>query len=642
MKHSIEFTKLLVLSGLLLTLSACQSTPRVTQKPEVPKTAPLAIDDSFTQQPDITSISDSSFPDGFQLVDDNDDFQLQQAASLFQTGSPGLALDMLDSIEDGTLTTGQRTRKRIMQAAILLQAGGGQQAQKVLQAQLESFQPQNANVFYLMRARSYLAQGDSANALKSLITRGQYLTAKPRQDNQLLIWNVLTVTDSSQLTVIQQTDMTAELAGWVELATTIKASSNNTETEQLVNNWRIHNLSHPAAAEVLEQISRQSRPRIRRVALLLPLSSAYEPAASAIRDGFEIMNNDHAVNDRYQLRIYDYGRDANAAVLYYNQAINDGAEIIIGPLGRQAIDSLLSDNQIKVPTLLLSPPTEQNTVQDNLFQFTLSQELEAEEAAQRAWLDGHRRGVMLFPESAIGQRMASAFAQRFTQLGGEIITTESFAVAETDFSPAVRQMLDVDSSEQRIAEMKKLMGRKITTEARRRQDIDFIFLPASNRNARLIKPILDFFYAFDLPVYSTSRIFSGKIDPINDADLDRIRFPDMPWMIATNIELESLRTFLQGGWENRETSYNRLYGLGMDIFSILPRLQLMRETPVLYYQGLSGNLSIDADGIIHRQMLWARFKKGIPGLLDNQLTYQGRFSEKKPQGLPAITPSTRQ
>jgi outer membrane PBP1 activator LpoA protein len=187
-----------------------------------------------------------------------------------------------------------------------------------------------------------------------------------------------------------------------------------------------------------------------------------------------------------------------------------------------------------------------------------------------------------------------------------------------------------------------LLGGKITTEARRRQDIDFIFLAASNRNARLIKPVLDFFYAQNLPVYSTSRIFSGKLDPINDADLERIRFPDMPWMIATNVELESLRTFLQGAWPNRETSYNRLYGIGMDVFSILPRLQQMRNNPQLYYQGLSGNLSIDENGTINRQMLWARFSKGRPTLLDQQLTYQGRFSEKRFETYPAIAPAAGQ
>ena len=644
MNHSNTFNRLITLSILLLTLSACQSTPSVTHRPDTSIPAAKTIDETYTLQPDDKAAAIPSLPDGFQLTDKNDDFQLQQAASLFLTGSPGLALDMLDSIEDRSLTADQRTRKRIMQAAILLQAGGSIQAQRVLRANIDSFQPESSNVFYLMRAKAFLAQGQTANALKSLIKREQFLGGRALIDNQNLIWNVLMFVDARQLAVIKQTNMSAELAGWIELATIVKTSSTESESEELVNNWRIRNLSHPANAGVLEQISRRPPPLIqgRKIAFLLPLSSAYEPAANAIRDGFEVMNNDQAVNDRYLVRFYDYGPDANAAILYYNQAINDGADIVIGPLGRQSIDSLLASTEIKVPTLLLSPPSEVNTGQNNLFQFSLSQELEARETAQRAWLDGYRRGVILFPQTAIGQRMATAFAQQFSQLGGEIVNSEGFSAKETDFSPPVRQLLGVDSSERRIAEMKRLLGGKITTDARRRQDIDFIFLPAGNRNARLIKPVLDFFYAFDLPVYSTSRIFSGKVDPVNDTDLDRIRFPDMPWMIATNVELESLRTFLQGGWPNRETSYNRLYGLGMDIFSILPHLQLMRENPLLHYQGLSGNLGIDENGIIHRQMLWARFKNGTPRLLDNQLTYQGRFSEKKHEAIPAITPTTGQ
>ena len=238
--------------------------------------------------------------------------------------------------------------------------------------------------------------------------------------------------------------------------------------------------------------------------------------------------------------------------------------------------------------------------------------------------------------------MATAFAQRFFELGGEIVSNESYTAKETDFSPAIRRLLGVDRSEQRIIEMKALLGGKITAEARRRQDIDFIFLPAATRNARLIKPVLDFFYALNLPIYSTSRIFSGLPDPVNDRDLDRIRFPDMPWMIANNIELESLRTFLQGSWPNRNTSYNRLYGLGMDIFSILPHLQRMRDNPLLHYQGLSGILSIDANGVVHRQMLWARFEQGTPNLIDIHPTYQGRFSEKKFEAIPAIAPEARQ
>ena len=644
MKHSKLIIQLVGLFSLALILSACQSTPPTSRAPDATP-RPIAIDkEIYTPQRPTESDDQLSLPGDFPLTISSDDVRFQQAALLFQSGNPGLALDMLDSIKNKPLSADQRTRIRILQAAILLQAGGSLQARKVLRGNVGSYQPAILATFYLMQAKAAMIQAETADALNSLLKREQFLSANQVLENQRLIWSMPMISDSRELAIIQQQDMSAELAGWLELAIIVKRNSSYPGSEQAINNWRIKNLSHPASAELLDQITKEASLTTapKRVAFLLPLTSAYEPAASAIRDGFEAINNEQSADSRYQLRFYDYGRDADAAVLYYNQAVNDGADIIIGPLGRKSIDSLLAATEIKVPTLLLSPPSEQNTSQQKLFQFSLSQELEAQQAAQRAWLDGHRHGVILFPQTSIGQRMTTAFTQRFNELGGEIVSSESYAAKETDFSPAVRRLLGVDRSEQRIAEIKALLGDNITTEARRRQDIGFIFLPAANRNARLIKPVMDFFYALNLPIYSTSRIFSGKPDPVNDRDLDSIRFPDMPWMIANNVELESLRTFLQGGWPNRDTSYNRLYGLGMDIFSILPRLQKMRENSLLHYQGLSGILNIDADGIVHRQMLWAMFIKGTPDLIDKQPTYQGRFSEKKFEAIPAIAPAARQ
>ncbi|MFW2439206.1 MAG: penicillin-binding protein activator [Arenicellales bacterium] len=646
MKHSKSIIQLVGLISLALILSACQSTPPTSRAPDTTP-RPVVIDKEIdTPERPIESGDQLSLPEEFPLTISSDDVRFQQAALLFQSGNPGLALDMLDSIKDTPLSADQRTRIRILQATILLQAGGSLQARRVLAGNAGSYQPAILATFYLMQAKAAMLQAETADALNSLLIREQFLSANQVLENQRLIWDMLMISDSRKLSIIQQQDMSAELAGWLELAMIVKTNSSYAYagTEQAINNWRIKNLSHPARAELLDQITEEASLMTapKKVAFLLPLTSAYEPAASAIRDGFEAINNEQAAGSRYQLRFYDYGRDADAAVLYYNQAVNDGADIIIGPLGRKSIDSLLAATEIKLPTLLLSPPSKQNTTQQKLFQFSLSQELEAQQAAQRAWLDGHRQGVILFPQTSIGQRMATAFTQRFTELGGKIVTSESYTAKETDFSPAVRRLLGVDRSEQRIAEMKALLGKNITTEARRRQDIGFIFLPAANRNARLIKPVLDFFYALNLPIYSSSRIFSGKPDPANDRDLDGIRFPDMPWMIASNVELESLRTFLQGAWPNRDTSYNRLYGLGMDIFSILPRLQTMREGTLLHYQGLSGILNVDTDGIVHRQMLWASFIKGTPALIDRQPTYQGRFSEKKYKTIPAIAPAAGQ
>lgn len=575
-------------------------------------------------------------------LSDMDDPRLVQATQLYNSGNPGLAVDLLDSIDATSLSAEQKSLKRILLANILLHAGGGYQASQVLRAPLESRDPETTAVYYFTRARASLMLGHSLDALINLNARDRYLSGESRLKNQLLIWDVLLIADEPELLKIHQSASTSELQGWAALARAYR-NAPPASLSGVVNNWRIDHVGHPASPEFLDRISAatatSSRPR--KIAFLLPISSNYEPAANAIREGFEVMNNDQPGADRFQVSFYDYGRTPSSVSLYYTQAVNDGADVIVGPLGRNSVATLISSAEMTVPTILLSP-ADQHGHGENLLQFSLSQELEARQAAERAWLDGHRRGVIMYPQTSIGQRMAAAFSGRFTELGGELLSTIDYARGSTDFSSPVQRLLDIDKSEQRISEIQATLGEKVVTEPRRRQDIDFIFLPASNKDARLIKPVLDFYFALDLPVYSTSRIFSGKADAINDTDLERIRFPDMPWMIATNVEIESMRTFLQGAWPNRDTGYNRLYALGMDLFSVIPKLERMTNNPYIYYKGLSGVLNLDRNGNMIRQLLWARIRKGTPQLLDRHTDYQGRFSEKKYKALPAITPAARQ
>ena len=232
MKHSSVFFQLFRLSILILTLSACQSTPPVTRSPDTARQPAEAVARAYSPQADAGPSAAQSLLADFPLVYGNDDVRLQQAASLFQTGSPGLALDMLGSIEDDSLESDQRTRKRIMQAAILLQAGGNIQAQQILTGAAESYQPATLAVFYLVRAKASMAQGQTADTLKTLVKREQFLAADEIEENQRLIWNILMLADTRQLRMIQQMEISAELAGWVELAMIIKKGGSITSTEQ--------------------------------------------------------------------------------------------------------------------------------------------------------------------------------------------------------------------------------------------------------------------------------------------------------------------------------------------------------------------------------------------------------------------------
>jgi hypothetical protein len=62
--------------------------------------------------------------------------------------------------------------------------------------------------------------------------------------------------------------------------------------------------------------------------------------------------------------------------------------------------------------------------------------------------------------------------------------------------------------------------------------------------------------------------------------------------------------------------------LGVDSYRLIPYLPRLSAKSYEHFEGVTGNLSLDEDRQIHRQLNWARFIKGIPVSLsqsaDNQ------------------------
>ena len=63
---------------------------------------------------------------------------------------------------------------------------------------------------------------------------------------------------------------------------------------------------------------------------------------------------------------------------------------------------------------------------------------------------------------------------------------------ETDFKAPIQQLLNLDQSRQRHQGLVRTLGRQLEFEPRRRQDAQFIFLAASSRKAREIRPQIQF------------------------------------------------------------------------------------------------------------------------------------------------------
>lgn len=246
----------------------------------------------------------------------------------------------------------------------------------------------------------------------------------------------------------------------------------------------------------------------------------------------------------------------------------------------------------------------------------MSPEEEARQVAERTWLDGHVNAAVLTPTGPWGDRVHKAFSERWEELGGRVVEQQSYNSSKNDFSAPIRKLLNIDDSKRRYRKMSRLLRTKLKYSTYRRQDIDFIFIAGYPRQARQIRPQLKFFHASRVPVYATSHIFTGNLNPERDRDMDGIRFGDMPWVLSETTSHRGLRNEIESLISKAGNKHQRLYAMGVDAFNIIAALNTLKSYPYERYQGETGSLSLDEKQRVKRQLSWVYFRSGRPILLE--------------------------
>ena len=488
-----------------------------------------------------------------------------------------------------------------------------------------------------VEAQTSLSLGHPARAARHLIARERLLVSRRRlTDNETALWHDLAALPRARLRHMYDQAPAGVVGAWARLELIARRyPPHSRRLRAAVTRWQ-HRYPKfiPTAAFLTTILGAKSHPRPapRVVALLLPLSSPFAKAAKAVERGFVAMAKTHPLAGHPVIDIYDIGGNPAKAAHYYRQAVKRGAQFIVGPLGADAITDVADHARFTVPTLLLGL-TKNGPRHDPdhtpVYQFSLARTLEARQAADRAYLDGHTRAAILYPDSPFGHRMRRAFARRWRHLGGLVVAQTSYTPGSTGYVRPVEDLLDIAQSRARYYRLQRILGMPLAFTARRRQDVGFVFLVADAPDARLIKPLLDYDHADTLPVYSTSSVFTGRPDPVYDRDLDGIIFGDMPWMLVANGRMGRLRHTLPYAHHYDFTPFARLFAFGADAEGLVGRLDRLSLGGGGRYNGLTGALSVRRDNVIRRTLVWAEFRKGVPRLLDTFLPYRGLFSPHK-------------
>ncbi len=612
-----------------LYLQSCQGIP--TERPE--KKPPAATSAEKAERTGDYVRAAQEYERAAEQAEDRQkqSLQLKAIETLVKAGQIAEARVKIQAIDGARLDPALRARKLIIEARIASDSGAHDDALRFLnQAQrTRNLDPALLADIYRVRTAAKLGLGDPIGAAKNLIVREQYIVGKDAiADNQLRLWEILNSLPRATLKREMQASADPVLTGWIALAIEVIENSGRAGLlAKSIRVWKETYPDHPASDSLLVELA-SSKPgligRIDRIALLLPLSSNYANLAQAVRDGVLAMDAANADPDKPKIKIYDIGGNSSRAPEYYAQAISDGTQLIIGPLGRQAVDAVVKEVDLAVPTVLLG-----NTREDSeplpgyVFQFGLPPEQEARQAAERAYLDGYRQAAVLYANTDWGERLLKAFATHWQQLGGIMLASVPYNPAQNDQSKPIKQLLNITQSEARQRTLEARLGMTLKLEPRRREDVDFIFLVADAKRARLIKPQLNFYRALNVPVYATSSVFTGKVDPVRDTDLDGITFGDMPWILVNDGKIQDLRQALERNRPYAHSPLDRLFALGMDSYSIIPHLNRISTEDAARFSGVTSGLSVGRDGRLQRQLLWAKFSRGKPKLLDTFLQYTG-------------------
>ncbi|MDB6096444.1 MAG: lipoprotein [Francisellaceae bacterium] len=362
----------------------------------------------------------------------------------------------------------------------------------------------------------------------------------------------------------------------------------------------------------------------KQVALLLPLEGSHKEISKSIQEGFLAAHykNLHHQGAALTIKIYNTGRgDAKHTLKEaYIKAINENADFIIGPLTKPEVE-LVAHLRKDIPTLAL------NTIRfvpslNSFYQFGLSPEDEAMEAALKALGEGKRQALVIIPKGSLGERSLTAFKTQF-ELNGGVVRD----VAQVEASPAMKEKIKLllKATDLPADNTTSILPPNVI-----RTDIDCIFMPLSNELARQVKPFINYYFADHLPIYATSTIYQKMLQSPRDRDLDGIQFCDTPFSLP-DTELEGIKNALQVDWGKHFVQNEKLFAFGHDIYKLVTDQYPIENLRLRPFYGYTGILSLDNDNRIRRKLIWAKIQEGVPIRLgpstytNHSFPYHGRL-----------------
>jgi len=392
--------------------------------------------------------------------------------------------------------------------------------------------------------------------------------------------------------------------GWWQLKAMMFQSFTLAEQQRRLAAWRDSRPDHPATRHPPAALaSLAGAPPVTRVGLLLPLSGNLSRAGRAVRDAFVATYLSHREEVGFDVIVYDTAAEPLPAL--YERALVDGADLLIGPLAKEAVSQMNTLNP-EVPVLALNYLGDEELPAANLVQLGLA--IEDEAATLSAWLTDERteRLLLLHNDEDWARRARATVASSWTGA----LTVQPLEDIRT-VTESVGVAMHVAASETRREELEAVLGTSLEFLPRARGDVDAIVALVTQLEASALVPALKFHFADQIPVYATSQTVRGA-SPERLRDLAGFRVSELPWFA---LETPSYRA-LDDAFALAGSPFAALYALGVDAFRLAERLPLVLDGSMTELLGSTGELSFTPSGRVQRRLARAEVRAGrvqVPG-----------------------------
>ena len=177
-----------------------------------------------------------------------------------------------------------------------------------------------------------------------------------------------------------------------------------------------------------------------RVGLILPLSAPGNAglAAQSMKNAAE-MALDEFKNPNIQLLVKDDAGQPQTAQAGAQQAIDEGAELIVGPLFAQAVSAVGQVARSRgIPVIAFS--TDASVAARGVYLLSFLPETDVRRVVEYAVSHGKRSFAGVVPDNAYGSVVEAAFQQDVPRRGGRVLALEKYPLDQNKMADPVRRV----------------------------------------------------------------------------------------------------------------------------------------------------------------------------------------------------------